>query len=197
MSHSRDQFIIDRAIQGAVVGAIFGGIASLGPLAAAFTGAVGIGAGISQLILAFEDMLLHGVNPCNAFDAAVGVAGIVGGAWAIKANFAGAVSQIRNFSSQMLSRAEFQLPRGTAKRTLRNIAANLRNADAFARFGNNPEITSRIPPHWGPGENTQTGGWRWSDPANPSGNIVRIDVGRPELPSNLSSQWVDHVAIQL
>jgi hypothetical protein len=93
--------ILGQIVLGTAIGAVTGAVAASSALAAAFTGAVGIGAGISTLILAFEDMLLNGVNPCNALNAALGVVGIVGGAALITKNFRPSVGQVRQMYNRV------------------------------------------------------------------------------------------------
>jgi hypothetical protein len=76
---------------------------------------------------------------------------------------------------------------GQAVRSLRHFLA----AEEFP----GAEAASKIPSRWGPGGPARSGGgWRWSDPANPSGNGVRIDPGDPN--SSLPEGRVPHVHVR-
>jgi hypothetical protein len=55
---------------------------------------------------------------------------------------------------------------------------------------------SKIPEEWGPGEEVLGGGgWRWSDPKNPSGNGVRVVPGIQGLPEDCPGAE-DHVHVR-
>lgn len=57
------------------------------------------------------------------------------------------------------------------------------------------EAASKIPAEWGAGGPARAGGgWRWSDPANPSGNGVRVDPWDPN--GSLPEGQVPHVHVR-
>jgi RHS repeat-associated protein len=75
-----DKYMEDAVKQGALMGAAFGALASLGPLAGLVAGAIGFGQGGLQLGQALQDISKNGLNPCNAMDLISGAMGMIGGA---------------------------------------------------------------------------------------------------------------------